>query len=162
MKQLNPAHAAMVRAAINEATYFKLLDMEVTGITAGQANLEISVAEKHINPFGNVYGGIYASAIDTAAFLAVYSVIPAAFGLISLDLKVDYLAAGSKGKQFVSGTCVKVGRTVCLAEVEIKDESECLLAHGTSKLLVTEGLQTVDQALKHLGISVLDLPAKFL
>jgi uncharacterized protein (TIGR00369 family) len=45
-----------------------------------------------MNPFGGLHGGVYASAIDTAAYWSAYFDLPEENGLISIDIKVDFLA----------------------------------------------------------------------
>ncbi len=113
---------------------------------------------KHQNPFGGVHGGVYATLIDCAAFWSVYSDIAEDSGLITLDLKVDYLAAIKGGRAVVEGRRIKAGKTVCLSEASVTDLSGKLLAHGSSKQLVTQGLQSVKTSAEALGII---LPPKF-
>jgi len=55
---------------------------------------------------------------------------------------------------------IKVGRSICLAEATVKDADGKLLAHGTSKLMILEETQSVNQALKVMGYKA--LPPKFL
>ena len=115
---------------------------------------------KHLNPFGGIHGGVYASIIDTAAYWAVYCELEEDAGLISLDLKVDNLSTAKEGKLIVEGRQIKVGRSICLSEATVTDTQGKLLAHGTSKQMVTQGLQSIDQAVVAMGHQA--LPPKFL
>ena len=148
MPKLNPKHVEAVIAAINQGPYFKLLSMPVVEMGMGYSVVEIKMGKKHLNPFGGVHGGVYASAIDTAAYWAIYCDLDEDAGFISVDLKIDYLAPVKKGRLIVKGRRIKVGRTICLAEATIFNEQNKWLAHGTSKMMVAPGLQTIKEVIK--------------
>jgi uncharacterized protein (TIGR00369 family) len=113
-----------------------------------------------LNPFGGLHGGVYSSSIDTAAYWAVYGSVDENIGLISIDLHVDNISTVQKGKIIVEGNQIKAGRTICFSAGTIKDENGRILAHGISKILVTNGLQTINQAVIAMGYEA--LPPKFL
>lgn len=160
MRRLNPEHIQAVMALINQGPYFKLLSMEVRDLGLGYARVEVDLETKHHNPFGGVHGGVYSSLIDTAAFWAVYGDIDENSGFTSLDITVDNLAAIKTGRLIVEGKRLKAGRTICLAEATITDQQGKYLAHGTSKMMVTPGLQDIGQAVAALGYQ--SLPPKFI
>lgn len=160
MRNINSKHTEAVIRLINDSPYFSLLSIKVLSLGQGYCRLEIDLEEKHLNPFGGIHGGVYASAVDTAAYWAVYYSVDEDVGLVSLDLQVDNLSPARSGKIIVEGEQVKAGRTVCVADCTVKDENGKLLAHGKSKQMVTAGLQTVNQALAVMGQP--SLPPKFL
>jgi uncharacterized protein (TIGR00369 family) len=160
MPKINPLHVKEVIGLINQAPYFQHLSMPLKNIGPGYSLLEMEIGREHLNPFGGLHGGAYASAIDTAAYWAVYCELSEAVGLITLDLKVDYLAPVNSGKVVVKGHSIKIGRTICLAEAVAMDENEKWLAHGVSKMMVTQGLQTLGDAFKFIGNQ--KLPPKFI
>lgn len=160
MKELNPEHIKAILDLINQGPYFKHLAMEVRKLDIGYCIVEVNLDERHLNPFGGLHGGVYASVIDTAAYWAVYCEVDEDAGLISLDLKVDDLATTKGGKLIVEGKRIKIGKTICLSEATVTDERGKLLAHGTSKQMVTQGLQSIKQAVMAMGYR--PLPPKFL
>jgi uncharacterized protein (TIGR00369 family) len=160
MRELNPRHVEAVINAINQGPYFRHLSMPVTEIGTGYAIVELDIGNEHLNPFGGLHGGVYASAIDTAAYWAVYCELDEGAGLISVDLKVDYLAPVNAGKMVVRGRRIKMGKTMCLAEATAFDQHDKWLAHGISKMMVTQGLQTIKDAFDFVGDK--DLPPKFI
>lgn len=160
IKKLNPEHIKAILGLINQGPYFKLLSMEVCELDFGHCRVEANLDTKHLNPFGGLHGGVYASIIDTAAYWAVYCELEEDDGLISLDLKVDNLATAKDGKLIVEGKRIKVGRSICLSEATVTDAQGRLLAHGTSKQLRTQGLQSINQAVTAMGCQ--SLPPKFL
>ena len=159
MKELNKKHIEAVIKLINNSPYFSLLSINVCIIEYGYCKIEVNLEEKHLNPFGGLHGGVYSSAIDTAAYWAVYGSVDENMGLISIDLHVDNISSVQKGKLIVEGKQIKAGRTICFSEGTIKDENGKLLAHGISKLLVTNNLQTINHAAIAMGYEA--LPAKF-
>ncbi len=157
--KLNPEHVAAVMEAINQGPYFEHLSMFVTDMGAGYCVVEVEIGHEHLNPFGGVHGGVYASVIDTAAYWAAYGELSEQMGLISIDLKIDYLAPFNRGKLVVKGRSIKIGKTICLAEATATDHNGKWFAHGTSKMMVTRGLQKIKDAIHFVGAD--DLPSKF-
>ena len=160
MASLNPEHVRAVIKAINQGPYFRHLSMPVKEIGTGYSIVELKVSNEHLNPFGGIHGGVYASVIDTAAYWAVYCELEDGVGLISIDLKIDYLAPISGGVIIAKGRSIKIGRSMCLAEATATDKEGKWLAHGTSKMMVTKGLQTIENAIRFTGSKA--LPPKFI
>lgn len=160
MKELNPEHMKSILDLINQGPYFRLLSMEVCKLDFGCCRVEVNLDTKHLNPFGGLHGGVYASIIDTAAYWAVYCELEEDAGLISLDLNVDNLATAKDGRLIVEGKRIKIGRSICLSEATVTDEYGKLLAHGTSKQMITKGLQSINQAITAMGYQ--QLPPKYL
>jgi len=134
--------------------------MQVKDLGKGYSQVGMDVGNEHLNPFGGLHGGAYASAIDTAAYWAVYCELDENAGLISLDLKVDFLAPTNVGKMIIKRRRIKMGKTICLAEATAFDQQEEWLAHGVSKMMVLQGPQTIKNAANFIGTA--SLPIKFI
>jgi uncharacterized protein (TIGR00369 family) len=160
MTSLNQDHVEAVIEAINQGPFFRHMSMTVKEIGIGFSVVELKVDTEHLNPFGGIHGGAYASIIDTAAYWATYCEIGEGVGLISIDLKIDYLAPINEGTILSKGRSIKIGRSMCLAEATAMDEDGKWLAHGTSKMMVTKGLQTIEDA--HVFTRSEALPSKFI
>ena len=136
------------------------MSMEVTEIGIGSSVVTAEIRKNHMNPFGGLHGGVYASLIDTAAYWCAYCDLPEKKGLVTIDLKVDFLAPVIDGKVMIKGQRIKSGRTICLSEAKMFDVNGRVLAHGTSKLMVTHNQQSMNDVVNYIGFSV--LPVKFL
>ncbi|UCH21331.1 MAG: PaaI family thioesterase [Deltaproteobacteria bacterium] len=140
MKIPNPEHVERLTRVINTAPYFKLISMKVCEIGAGHSLFEIDLGQKHLQPFGHVHGGVFATIIDTAASWAIfYGIEEHDAGMTSVDLKLNYLAPAVSGKLIAKGRQIKIGKTLGYAEAEVIDESGKILAHGTSTLMILPG-----------------------
>ena len=140
MKKPNPEYIKRINAVVNTCPYFDLLSMRLIDVGIGYATLEIEVSKKHLQPFGVVHGGVFASIIDAAAFWSIYYGIedPNA-GVTTVDLKLNYLAPAASGKLIASGRQIKVGRTLGYADARVEDEQGKILAHGTSTVIILPG-----------------------
>jgi uncharacterized protein (TIGR00369 family) len=140
MKTLNPDYIKRISEIVNICPYFALLSMKLVDVGIGYASLEIDLAQKHLQPFGKVHGGVFASIIDAAAFWSVYPGIEdQTAGLTTVDLKLNYLAPAASGKLIARGRQIKLGRTLGYAEAEVLDQTGKILAHGTSTVIIIPG-----------------------
>ncbi len=146
MKKLNPEHIEAVSTRVNTCPYFTLLSMGIVSLDPGRSVLKIDVAEKHLQPYGIVHGGVYSSMIDAACFWASYTEIDEFLALTTVEMKLNYLAPAAGGLFMARGKVVKTGKTICLAEAVISDQKDRLLAHGTATMMVLESLQLEGQA----------------
>ena len=136
MRKINPEYVNAVRADVNTCPYFTLLSMQLMEFDVGRSLLEIAVQTKHLQPFGVVHGGVFSSIIDAAAFWALFGEIPEETGMTTVDLKLNYLAPAKDGTLIARGSKIKLGKTLGLAEAEVKDQDGRVLAHGTSTLII--------------------------
>ena len=159
MPELNPEHLKSVIEIINEGPFFRHMSMTVTELGAGYSKVIAEISRKHMNPFGALHGGVYSSVIDMAAYWSAYCDLPEEQGLVSIDLKVDFLAPVLDQLVIVKGKRVKAGKTIYLTEAQMFDENGKLVAHGTSKLMAINNKQTMSEVIDY--VSAERLPSKF-
>lgn len=138
--KLNPDYKKAVTGVVNGSPYFSLLSMEIKDLGWGTSLLEIEVAQKHLQPFGFVHGGVIGSLIDAATFWAVFPQVEREVGLTTIELKVNYLAPAKEGRLVAEGRCIKKGKTLALGEAYVRNDKGNLIAHGTSTMIVVPGL----------------------
>ena len=140
MKKTNPEYIERVNQLANCCPYFELLSMKIVDVGLGFSALEIDLAQKHLQPFGFVHGGVFASIINAAAFWAVfYEIEDQNTGATTVDLKLNYLAPAVSGKLIAKGRQIKLGKTLGYAEAKVTAENGKILAHGTSTLILLPG-----------------------
>jgi uncharacterized protein (TIGR00369 family) len=153
MRRLNPEFLKAVSERVNTCPYFTLLSMQITDLDWGHSRLEVVVQEKHLQPFGNVHGGVFSSLVDAAAFWAVYTQLEDGVGMTTVEMKLNYLAPAASGYMIARGRGIRVGKTLCLGEADIENEAGLLLAHGTATMMILNDLKLQGKS---------DWPAKFL
>jgi uncharacterized protein (TIGR00369 family) len=140
MKKINPDYVTRVSALANTCPYFELLSMQIRSVDHGYSRIEVELSRKHLQPFGVVHGGVFASIIDAAAFWALYyDVEDESAGVTTVELKLNYLSPATIGRLIARGRQIKVGKTLGYAEAEVTDENGQLLAHGTSTVIILPG-----------------------
>lgn len=159
-RTINPEHIAELIKVINEGPFFRLVCLEICEIKPGASIVEVELNTNHHNLFGNVHGGVYATLIDVAAYWAAYCDLDENTGVTSLDLHIDDLAGVKKGRLRVEGELIKAGRNVCFTKATIFDSEHKILAVGSSKLMVSEKVRSIEKFLEDSGMP--PLPPKFL
>jgi uncharacterized protein (TIGR00369 family) len=114
------------------------LGMTLEEVEHGRVVFALVPGEEHYNPIGSVHGGVYATLLDSAAGCAVQSVLPRGTGYTSLDLNVKFLrpVTVDTGTVRAVGTVLSSGRRTALAQAELFDAADRLLAHTTSSCLL--------------------------
>ncbi|QJS99806.1 PaaI family thioesterase [Streptomyces asoensis] len=114
------------------------LDFTLDEVAPGRAVFSLTPGEEHYNPIGSVHGGIFATLLDSAAGCAVQSTLPQGMAYTSLDLTVKFLRriTADTGTVRAVGTVVSGGRRTALAQAQLFDATDRLLAHATSSCLL--------------------------
>jgi len=114
------------------------LGMTLEEAEHGRAVFALAPGEEHYNPIGGVHGGVYATLLDSAAGCAVQTVLPQGMGYTSIDLNVKFLRPITidTGKVRAIGTLLHSGRRTALAQAELLDSEDRLLAHATSSCMI--------------------------
>ncbi len=114
------------------------LGFRVTEADPGRVVITCEIGEHLCNPIGTVHGGVAASLLDSVAGSAVHTTVPAGAGYTTLDLTVHYLRpiTADIGTVRAIGTVINRGRRTALANAELRDSNDRLLAHATSSCMV--------------------------
>lgn len=104
----------------------------------GTAVFELDPELRHYNPIGSMHGGVFATLLDSACGCAVHSTLAVGEGYTSLDLTVKFLRAVTvdSGRLRAVGRVLQRGRRTALAEAQLYDASDRLVAHATSSCMI--------------------------
>jgi uncharacterized protein (TIGR00369 family) len=107
-------------------------------IMANEDSVVIRLPERHELQRGpgepQFHGGVVGALIDIAGSYAVESAVGG--DAPTADLRVDYLRPAS-GVLTATARVVKRGRTLCVADVEVRDSEERLVAIGRGSFMNT-------------------------
>jgi uncharacterized protein (TIGR00369 family) len=129
---------AMAGGELPPPPIFRLIDAEAFTAEEGHITVTLRPQEFHYNPLGTMHGGIIATLLDTACGCSVHSTLPAGVGYTSLDLTTKFLRAVTvrSGLLRCEGTVLQRGRRTALAQAQLFDERDTLVAHATSSCLL--------------------------
>lgn len=150
MQTINEAYVKEVMAMVNTAPFPSHVPFRLVAMDFDTARVEMDAAGQHLQPFGIVHGGVIATLIDTATFWAGFMRLPADFGLVNVDLKLNYLKAVMPGALVAEGHCIRAGRNISYTEAYVRDAKGEIIAHGTSTLMALPGKGLKTKAPKFL------------
>lgn len=110
--------------------YMRFLGLEVVTAGTGAVEIRLPFRDEFLRQDGSdwLHGGVVSALVDIAGDYAVLTEVGA--GVPTIDLRVDYLRPARRGALIAVGRTVRVGRTVSVADVEVRDESGTLVAVG--------------------------------
>jgi 1,4-dihydroxy-2-naphthoyl-CoA hydrolase len=104
-------------------------------IAASMVSGHIRLGADHHTPWGIVHGGVYATAIESAASIGACTAVADRGQLaVGLTNTTHFLRALNAGTVTVEAVAVYQGRTHQLWRVDITDQSQRLVAHGEVRL----------------------------
>ena len=104
-------------------------------ISATRVTGHLDLGPDHHTPWGIVHGGVYTTAIESAASVgASMAVRDQGQVAVGLTNTTHFLRSATGGRVRVEATALSQGRTQQLWRVDITDESGRLIAHGEVRL----------------------------
>ena len=106
----------------------------------------IDLGSDHHTPWGIVHGGVYATAVESAASVGA-TVAVADQGLVAVGLTntTQFLRPLTTGRVTVTAAALNQGRTQQLWQVDINDQAGRLIAHGELRVQnVARGISSSD------------------
>ena len=130
--------SAIVDGTLPQGPLFDVLGIHFTEVAPGRAVFECEVGEPHYNLIGSVHGGFAATLIDSATGCAVYSTLEPGDTWTTLNLRVDYIRPLRVGSGVVRciGTVARVGGRIGLADGELRDADDKLIARGQATCMI--------------------------
>jgi uncharacterized protein (TIGR00369 family) len=131
------ARRRMLTSRFRTVPFPNWMGMKIVRLAAGAATLSLTAVRHHQQYQGIVHGGALASLADTAATFAALTVIPEGNDLVTIEFKMNYLAALPGGTAWAAGRTVRVGSRVAVAAVDVYGPTkDRLIATGTFTMLV--------------------------
>jgi 1,4-dihydroxy-2-naphthoyl-CoA hydrolase len=150
MKKLEPRHdsgngtagRAMAAEPILEpasledaGAFLRAAGLVFDEISATRVTGHLDLGPDHHTPWGIVHGGVYTTAIESAASVGASTAVRDQ-GLVAVGLTntTHFLRSVTEGRVNVEATALSQGRTQQLWRVDITDEAGRLIAHGELRL----------------------------
>jgi uncharacterized protein (TIGR00369 family) len=109
--------------------------LRFTHVAADRVEGVIDLGPEHHQPWGVVHGGVYSTAIESAASVGA-AVAASQYGLVPVGVNnnTNFVRSMASGQVTVVATPLQQGRTQQLWEVRISDEAGRLVAVGQVRL----------------------------
>jgi uncharacterized protein (TIGR00369 family) len=129
---------AMQHRDIPRPPIAELMQIDLIFAEPGRVIFTCAPDESMYNATGTIHGGAVATLLDTAAGCALLSTLPQGKGLMSVEIKVNYLRAvhPSGGLLTATATVVKAGSSVGFTEGVVTDARGVVMATASSTLLI--------------------------
>lgn len=119
------------------APYYRLLGLEVVGLSSGEARIGMRAGEHLHNTSGIVHGGAIASLADAASGVAVATKVKSGSRrIITIEQKVNFISQVREGYLTGIGRVVYEGGRIWVSESEIIDEGGRLVAKSVATHMV--------------------------
>ena len=121
---------ALPKLDFSHSPFMRFLGLEIVRAARGLVEMRLPYREEFLRNDGSdwLHGGVVSALADIAGDYAV--ITETAPGVPTIDMRVDYLRPARRGHLTALGKTVRVGRTVSIADVEIRDSTGALVAVG--------------------------------
>jgi 1,4-dihydroxy-2-naphthoyl-CoA hydrolase len=107
----------------------------IDDVTGSRVSGHIDLDERHHTPWGIVHGGVYTTAVESAASIgASAAVLDRGQVAVGLTNTTHFLRSLGSGRVLVEAVALNQGRTQQLWQVDVKDSTGRSIAHGEVRL----------------------------
>ena len=128
---------ARIRRKLIRQNFMHLIGADLTLITPGRVEAELTMGEQHLQQRGFAHGGLIATLADLVAGFAAVTLVPDNYGVVTSDLKISYLNPGLGQKMKAIGWVLKAGRRLHFCEAEVWCD-DVLIAKASATMAVLE------------------------
>lgn len=116
--------------------YYLLLGMRIKELHPGEAHLELETGPHHLDSGGHVHPGVIFSLADAAAGVAAATSVPGGSRrVVTVEMKVSYLAAIGEGRLVAVGRVIGMDGPAIFSEAEVSLEGGEKVAKGTATFM---------------------------
>jgi 1,4-dihydroxy-2-naphthoyl-CoA hydrolase len=126
--------------ATDLSPFLHIAGLAIETVSSKRVTATLDVGEQHHTPWGVVHGGIYTTAVETAASIGASAAVEdRAQYAVGVHNATDFLRSISSGRLNVVAEAIHQGRVQQLWDVTIHDDQHRLIARGSLRL------QNIDQ-----------------
>lgn len=116
--------------------YLQHLKIRTDELGEGAARLSVPIEPQLTNSLGTAHGGVIMSLLDVAVCTAARTLHPESIGVITIDLSVSFIGAGSGKRLYADARVLKDGRSMSFVEGEAKNQDGSLVAKAIATVRV--------------------------
>lgn len=115
----DPDYETRVRRGFARQSLLATLGATLERVEPGEVEVALAPAPHILQHYGFVHGGAVTTIGDTAAGYAALTLIPAGFGVLTVELKINFLAPAEGDLLRAVGRVVRPGRTLTVVQAEV-------------------------------------------
>ena len=134
----NPAFEAVVRESYARQTFMLRLGAEMGEVAPGNCELHLKARPELAQQNGFLHGGVVTTLADVAGGYAALTLFEAGADILTVEIKINYLAPAAGEALIARGDVIKSGRTLTVVRSEVfavDGGVETLCAVGLSSLM---------------------------
>jgi uncharacterized protein (TIGR00369 family) len=138
---------ARLRGSFAKQGLMQLFGASITRIAPGQVEISLAPKPELSQQHGFVHGGALTAIADSAAGYAALSLMPANRGVLTTEMKINFLAPAAGDHIVARGKVLKAGRTLSLVQTEIvavTTNQERLIAFLTATFMTIENRDGIE------------------
>jgi 1,4-dihydroxy-2-naphthoyl-CoA hydrolase len=117
------------------SAFVRAAGLVVDEVTASRVTGHLQLGPGHLTPWGIVHGGVYSTAVESAASLGASTAVRGRGEVaVGLSNTTHFFRSLTAGRVLVEAIALYQGRTHQLWRVDITDETARLVAHGEVRL----------------------------
>jgi acyl-CoA thioesterase len=117
--------------------FWEVLGIEVTEMDSGYARLVMPFDEKLTQPYGLVHGGALFALADSAAAVAIGSVVEPVKKFVTIEMKINFLLPVKDGIMEAAAKIIKKGKRIIPVDIDITN-NETLVATAIATYIILD------------------------
>ena len=130
--ELSSEELKRLREVFSHNPYVRLLGLEFVGAERGSATFALEAREELMRLGGILHGGAVFSLLDTAAALAVHTILEPGDRTVTVDFTLHFLRPFGSGRLQARARVLRAGRRIAFLNVEATDPTGVLIATATT------------------------------
>jgi uncharacterized protein (TIGR00369 family) len=123
------------RSLDDVSAFVRAAGLVLDEVTGSRVTGHIELGADHLTPWGIVHGGVYSTAVESAASIGASTAVRERGEVaVGLSNTTHFFRSLTSGRLLVEATALYQGRTQQLWRVDITDETGRLVAHGEVRL----------------------------
>ena len=124
------------KEVLNKSPMYRHMQMQVLDAGDGRSKLMMKAEKELHSLYGMLHGGAAATIVDSACGIALGSLLEPGEMCVTVDLRINYISNMKKGTLIGEGRVIHRGKQTGVAEAEIRDDKDNLIAVGMSTHLI--------------------------
>jgi uncharacterized protein (TIGR00369 family) len=131
----DPEFQRRIENSFSNQPFLTQLGGELIKVEAGEIEIRLPYRSSHTQQYGYIHGGVVTTIADAAAAYAAMTLAAAGTGVLTTELKVNFLRPAKTGALIGRGTVIKPGRSLNICQADVYEEKDGKPVHVLTGLV---------------------------